>query len=299
MAFMRHQLPILKSGSGLASTLALTLLAVQPLLGQPTARPVSVRFAATAHGTPVRCGAPFDGIGITGSRVSIADLRFYVSHLRLVTATGVEAPITLNQDGLWQVDDVALLDFEDGSSGCANGTEPTRDVVQGTIPEGDYLGVRFELGLSFDKNHREPTLQPSPLNLSRLFWSWNGGYKFMRMDLRTTGQPKGWMLHLGSTGCLPGETPTTVPDSCAHGNLVTVNLPAYSDATDVIELDVSSLLARSDVDVNTDKTPFGCMSGQTDPECGPIFEQLGLAFGENPGGPQKVFRVRKIGTAAP
>jgi uncharacterized repeat protein (TIGR04052 family) len=179
-----------------------------------------------------------------------------------------------------------------------NGTEPTRDVVEGSVPAGQYVGVRFDLGLPFDKNHKEPTLQPSPLNLSRLFWSWNGGYKFMRLDLRTTGQPKGWMLHLGSTGCTPGDTPTTVPTSCARPNRATIDLRDFDAATDVVEIDVKRLLATSNVDTNTADTPTGCMSGPRDPECAPLLAQFGVPVTPEEPATQTVFRGRKPGTAA-
>lgn len=267
-------------------------------VAQPASTPVNVKFVATAAGAPVSCGARIGGIGTTRSTISLVDFRFYVSKVRLVRADGSEAPVALEQDGLWQLDDVALLDFENGTGACANGTEQTRDLVTGTVPAGDYTGVRFDVGLPFDKNHGEPTLQASPLNLSRMFWNWNGGYKFMRLDIRSTGQPRGWLVHLGSTACTPSDTPTTVPVSCAHQNVVSVDLPAFAAARDVIELDVAALFARSDVDVNTKDTAMGCMSGSTDPECRGLFAQLGLAIADLPAGTQKVFRVRPLASIA-
>jgi uncharacterized repeat protein (TIGR04052 family) len=281
-------------------TLGLLLASFMPAAAaaQPAGEPVRLRFAVVAGDIPIACGAAYDGVGTTRSKVSIVDFRFYVSGLRFVKADGSETPVHLTQDGLWQLDDVALLDFENGTAGCANGTEQTRDVVEGTLPAGEYTGVRFEVGLPFAKNHREPTLQPSPLNLSRLFWSWNAGYKFIRMDLRTTGQPKGWMPHLGSTACEPATTPTTVPISCAKPNHVTVDLPGLVPARDVVELDLLALLAKSDVDANAPETAMGCMSGPTDPECGPLFEQLGLAWGGRPAGPQKIFQARSAAVTA-
>jgi uncharacterized repeat protein (TIGR04052 family) len=269
-----------------------------PSQAQDAGRVVGLRFAAMVGATPLACGVEYQDIGTTKSVISIVDFRFYVSRLRLLRADGSEQPVSLTQDGLWQLDDVALLDFENGTAGCANGTGQTRDVIEGQVPAGPYAGVRFDLGLPFDKNHREPTLQPSPLNLSRLFWSWNAGYKFLRMDIRSTGQPKGWMLHLGSTGCTPGETPTTVPVSCARPNIVTVELPAFDLANDVVEIDLKTLLARSDVDSNTPKTAVGCMSGLSDPECGPLLAQFGLMATDGQPAAQTVFRARRPGTAA-
>ncbi len=260
--------------------------------------PVTIRFAMTAAGAPVTCGANISGVGTTKSTVSIIDARFYVSRLRLVKADGGEVPVTLTQDGLWQLDDVALLDFENATGACANGTEQTRDLIEGTAPAGQYTGVRFDVGLPFEKNHRDQTLQPSPLNLSRLFWSWNAGYKFMRMDIRSTGQPRGWLLHLGSTACSPAGSPSTVPVSCGNRNVVTVDLPGFSAARDVVELDFLALFAGSNVDTNTDKTALGCMSGGSDPECHGLFGQLGLAIADKAAGPQQVFRVKPAATLA-
>lgn len=260
--------------------------------------PVTIRFAMTAAGAPVTCGANISGVGTTKSTVSIIDARFYVSRLRLVKADGGEVPVTLTQDGLWQLDDVALLDFENATGGCANGTEQTRDLIEGSAPAGQYTGVRFDVGLPFEKNHRDQTLQPSPLNLSRLFWSWNAGYKFMRMDIKSTGQPRGWLLHLGSTACSPAGSPSTAPVSCGNRNVVTVDLPGFSAARDVVELDFLALFAGSNVDTNTDKTALGCMSGGSDPECHGLFGQLGLAIADKAAGPQQVFRVKPAATLA-
>ena len=265
---------------------------------QPALLPVALRFALTAGGTPVGCGAPIAQVGTTKSTVNLIDARLYVSRVRLVRADGAETPVLLAQDGLWQVDDVALLDFENASGACANGTEQTRDVIEGSVPAGTYTGVRFEVGLPFEKNHRDPTLQPSPLNLSRMFWNWNAGYKFMRFDIKSTGQPRGWLVHLGSTACAPAGSPSTVPVSCANRNAVTVDLPAFSVARDVVEFDFLSLFATSNVDVNTDKTAMGCMSGTTDPECAGLFGQLGLPVGGAAAPPQKVFRVKSAATMA-
>ncbi|MDP1572077.1 MAG: metallo-mystery pair system four-Cys motif protein [Vicinamibacterales bacterium] len=263
-----------------------------------SAAPVSIRFEGVVGDQPFACGTTYPGLGMTKSAVRVSDFRFYVSALRLVRADGTEVPVTLAQDGLWQHEDVALVDFEDATGACMNGTPETRHVVEGTAPAGAYTGVRFEMGLPFDKNHQEPTLQPSPLNVSRMFWNWNGGYKFLRLDIRSTGQPQGWMVHLGSTGCTPGGSATTVPTECKHGNRVTVDLPSFSVARDVIQFDMAALLAGANVDAFTEKTARGCMSGPADPDCAPLFDALGLAFGDAPASTQRVFRVRPSSTMA-
>jgi uncharacterized repeat protein (TIGR04052 family) len=222
----------------------------------------------------------------------------YVSSLRLVSADGREVPIALTQDSLWQYEDVALLDFEDGTRSCANGTPDLHTTVEGRVPGGRYVGVRFALGLPFEKNHREPTLQPSPLNLTKMFWNWNAGYKFVRIDLKTTGQPQGWEIHLGSTGCTPREGPTTVPVTCASPNQVAVDLPSFDIDRDVVRFDLAALLEKSNVDANQPETPTGCMSGPGDDDCVGLFAEFGLAFREAQAGEQHVFSVRRPAATA-
>lgn len=80
-------------------------------VAQERSEPVQIRFAAVVGDAAAACGAKYDGVGSSRSTISIADFRFYLSRLRLVNADGSEAPVALTQDGLWQVDDVALLDF--------------------------------------------------------------------------------------------------------------------------------------------------------------------------------------------
>ena len=75
--------------SSLALLFSLTLVA--PAAAQATS-PVKIRFAMTAAGAPVTCGANITGVGTTKSTVSILDARFYVSRLRLVKADGGEVP---------------------------------------------------------------------------------------------------------------------------------------------------------------------------------------------------------------
>lgn len=256
-------------------------------------RSVTLHFEATVGGEAFSCGSRYEGIGVTRSSITVGDLRFYVSAVRLIRDDGADVPVSLIADDLWQQDDVALLDFEDGTASCANGTPETRLVVEGRAPAARYTGVRFTVGVPFEKNHREPTLQPSPLNLTRMFWNWNAGYKFLRIDLKTTGQPQGWVIHLGSTGCTPGGGPTIVPVSCASPNDVIVALPAFDVDRDVVGFDLGALLADANVDVNQNETPVGCMSGARDDECVPLFRQLGLPFRDAPLAAQRVFTVRQ------
>jgi uncharacterized repeat protein (TIGR04052 family) len=256
--------------------------------GATATSPLAISFNATVGATPFECGKSFPGVGTTKSTLTASDFRFYVSNLKALDNAGRATPITLTQDGTWQSGVVALLDFENGGQGCTNGTAETRRVVEGTIPDGTSVaGLRFDVGLPFEVNHRDPTLQPSPLNLTRLFWNWNGGYKFMRIDIRSTGQPQGWTLHLGSTGCTPRQGPTTAPLQCARPNRPTITLSQFDATRQAVRFDLGALLAETNIDVNAPETPGGCMSADTDSDCRGIFRALGLPFGADRSSPSQ------------
>lgn len=264
----------------------------------PDRMPVRLQFRAVVGDAPFACGQQYADIGTSHATVTPTEFRMYIHDVALVTADGRTVPVALTQDGRWQLDNIALLDFEDGTGPCSNGTPDLRDVVEGSVPRGEYTGLRFAVGVPFERNHRDLTSQPSPLSLTRMFWAWNSGYKFLRLDMRVAArgaaadQPtSGWVVHLGSTNCTPTGSASTVPTTCEHPNRPGVTLTGLHADRDVVVVDVASLLATSDVAVNTPRTAAGCMSSQEDPECGPLFGSIGLPFGVDPAGVQRMFRV--------
>lgn len=249
---------------------------------------VTVRFEATVGEVPFSCGAQPTGLGVSGATLEAMDNRLYVHDLTLIDADGGEHPVTLDQDGMWQVYDVALLDFEDKTGACANGTAEMNGVMSGVVDAHDTVALRFTLGLPFELNHQDPATAPSPLNLSSLFWTWESGYKFWRFDGRTTAAPEGFFFHLGSTGC---ETDTDgAVTGCASPNRLTITLDGFDPATHVVRIDLAALTAGVDLD-GPDST---CMSGPGMGDCSPWFGALGLPWGDDVGDPaaQTVFSVR-------
>ncbi|MEM8614095.1 MAG: MbnP family copper-binding protein, partial [Cyanobacteria bacterium P01_H01_bin.105] len=186
---------------------------------------VTLQFAGMVADEPFACGQAYE-LGAPATAMAPLDFRFYVSEVALLDADGNEVPLILQQDGKWQHQNVALIDFEDKSGACANGTVDTRAQVVGTVPAGDYSGVKFTLGVPFGLNHVDSTLAPSPLNLTSLWWNWNFGYKFARIDLTpatemagaSAAQTKqhaaeefsGFAFHLGSVGCQMDATQAPV-----------------------------------------------------------------------------------------
>lgn len=289
---------------------ALLCLGVATSAALAQSQNVSIRFAAQIGDQSFKCGESYDGVGSTGSRITPSDFRFYVTNVELINTNGKAVPVVLDQDGVWQHKGVALLDFENRSGPCVTGTAETRDVVAGSVPKGNYKGLRFQLGVPFELNHADATIAPSPLNLTSLFWNWQAGYKFLRIDLATSGRQQtikpgdiprfgdregsnrlGFAVHIGSTMCASAG-PTDQPTGCANPNRATVEFANFDTGKNVIIADLKALLNGVNVDVNQPETPAGCMSTPNDGDCNPLMRNLGLAFGGVPSDGQKFFRIK-------
>lgn len=237
-------------------------------------QPVILNFAAKVGDAAFACGQQYTGLGTRGSTFIPADLRLYLSDIRLIDADDRAMPVILDQDGVWQFENVVALDFEDGTPPCSLGTPQMNLTVKGRVAPGEYNGVRFVLGLPFSLNHLDSATSQSPLNLSAMFWSWQGGRKFLRIDEATDL----FRIHVGSTQC-QATIPTRPPTApCGRPNRGEVILRDFDPATQTIVADLAALLASSDLETNQEETAPGCMSGFEDGDCGPLFQNLGINF---------------------
>lgn len=258
-------------------------------------QPVTINFAAEVAGTPFACGTTYSGVGSTDAQMQINDFRMFVHDAALIGADGTRTPIALEQDGKWQKDTVVLLDFEDGSAGCTNGNVDTNVTLRGTVPDGDYTGLSFKVGVPFDANHQDPTLAASPLNNTAMFWNWRAGYKFLRIDMvpvnRAEDGPKGWFLHLGSTMC-ESASKTEAPASCAHGNRMMVEFDTFDMNAQTVVIDPAPVVAEADMMTNMPDTAVGCMSFPNDTDCSTVMPKLGLDYGDQSAGDQTLISLR-------
>ena len=241
-------------------------------------QPVTITFAMKAGDQDIRCGQTVEGLGTTGSPATFNDLRFYVSNVRLVNAADEEVKVALDQDGLWQSEDVVLLDFDDGTAGCTDtGTPEMNDSVRGSVPAGNYGAITFDLGVPFALNHQDVTVAASPLNVPPMWWNWQGGYKFVRIDMKTDAAATegAWFIHLGSTGCTSADQASAPEAACARPNLASIRLDGFDPASGVVVADVATLLAGVNLSDSTPQPP-GCMSGPDDPDCASLLPAFGL-----------------------
>lgn len=224
-----------------------------------------------------QCGSTYSGIGTGETSITPLDFRLYVHDVTLIGADGSSTPLELTQDGVWQRDTIALLDFEDGTGDCETGSPLTRMVVEGTAPAGDYTGVAFTLGIPASYNHLDAATAPPPLNVPGLWWSWSGGYKYARLDVRTPNNPA-FYFHLGATNC-SGDSSSGY--DCAYQNLPRITLMNTVPGEDHIVMDLKHFYANSDLEHPVDYVSdyvSGCMAFSGDPECEPLFNVLGMTF---------------------
>ena len=244
------------------------LLTLALLLGAcgTESRQVDVEFDARFDGDPVACRPSAEGWALT-------DLRFFVHDIVLRTEQGRSAPLKLADDDVWQDSSVALLDFEDGTGACLNGTTATNTVVRGEValPENDAIvGLSFRIGVPETVNHANPMTADAPLAYTIMHWHWRSGYKFMRAGVESPND-FAW-LHLGSSRC--AGTIGNI-QGCASGNRPLVTVDGMQLSGDRVVIDIARLLGPV---LQGDGNPWSCESGPDEDHCRVVFSELGIEF---------------------
>lgn len=127
--------------------------------------------------------------------------------------------------------------------------------------------LSFTLGVPAALNHQDPLRAASPLNQSDMFWSWQQGYKYLRLELAGTEQQ--WALHLGATGCQSPSPMRPPATPCQQPNLARINLNYQSGQT--LTLDLAPLL--SGISLSADNH---CMSDANRLSCQTLLPRLGI-----------------------
>jgi uncharacterized repeat protein (TIGR04052 family) len=213
------------------------------------ARPVSIRFDSVQG----------------GEGVALRSLQFYVHDLELVDADGKPHRFALNATPPWQSEQVALVDLA--------GDAVRRNVtLSGTIEPSAaerFVALRFKVGVPFALNHADPLKAAAPLDRGDLFWTWQGGHKFLRVDLAVDGRETSF--HLGSTGCSSASALRPPAAPCAQPNEMTVQLDG-DPLAQVVRFDPASLVAAA-----RSSGHIACTGAYAvDPACTAAFASTGL-----------------------
>lgn len=194
------------------------------------------------NGSPLECNAFASEQQIW----SIQQLAFFISDVQL-SGESTSHPVQLSTTP-WQTDDVVLI--QPNLVDCATTTSvdniivpsdnstpealKTINHIQFSIPVDldSAQQLAFNLAVPFALNHQNPLLQPSPLNLPSMFWSWRSGHKFFRLDMQSPD--KSWVFHLGSVGCSSVSTMRSPEAECIQPNIVSFILDKKHDGTKLV-----------------------------------------------------------------
>lgn len=250
---------------------------------------VEIKFNPVVGSKAFACGQTYPHMGSEDTTITPRDFRFYASNIQLTDSTGAEVPLTLTQSD-WQYQTVALLDFENFTGGCMDGTPETNQSIVGTVPRGTYRGLSFDIAIPETLNHQDLTSMPSPMNLTSLWWDWNFGHIFFaavtHTDIATpTPGTNDHYFHVGATGCT-GDASKGDMVVCSQVNHPHVELTSFEPDVDSVDADYGAALVGSAL-----TTDPGCHSfGDT---CTAPFASLGLDFATGNPTPtvQTVFRI--------
>ena len=188
----------------------------------------------------------------------------YLSNPRLVNTDGESFALRLDAENPWQTHSLALLSL---AGECDGVNRASNASLQGRAAPGDYQFFEFELGVPFELNHANPLEAASPLDLPVMFWTWQTGYKFLRVDLGNQ-----WSFHLGSTGCDSASAVRAPAQPCRQPNLARIRIPIADDEPAKILLDLDALLQGIDV-----SDQENCVEAYEEkPVCRSLLKRLGL-----------------------
>lgn len=267
---------------------------------------LTIPFAARSGTTSISCDATLTGLGTSGDSAKVRDFAFYVHNISLKTSDGKSITATLDDNSFQDPKyGVALLDFQDKTDSCAGATKPTNKEVKlkAAVDPATITGIEFTVGIPASTNHHNASTARTPYNRTGLFWAWQSGHKFMRLDVNPTAMvtkldsttTPTFNLHLGSTGCT-GDAAAGAVVSCTSANRPAVKLDGFKATgatTSTILLDYAKVVAGTNINLDTGSA-VGCMSGQDDTDCPAIFNNLGLAhrLGGSTTGTQQVFSIQ-------
>lgn len=126
-----------------------------------------------------------------GEQLTISKFAYYISNIRLITATG-EA-YTVPQDSSY------LLISEENKASAFH--------TLYNVPAGDYTQVRFMIGVDSTRNTMDISKRPGVLDPAEgaadMYWSWNSGYIFAKLEggsPASTDAQKLFRYHIGLYG---------------------------------------------------------------------------------------------------
>lgn len=266
----------------------------------------SLKFAAQVDGKSVGCSDDLAGFGPDQqAHIGINDLRFYVSNLAFADRDGQAVALTLDQDEFQYASSagsVAMVDLTNNTDGScstdalagAEGTARTHLALTGTTRVADVASVSFDVGVPqalMKQTIATTTPEGAPSPLNEMYWSWNSGYRHLVFNFVVTdgtGAAGAGYVHVGSRDCAAGDDGKALADrdACTYVNNPSIAIAAFDLASDTVGIDLRKLISGVDFiapiydpvtfEVIGQGPGVACHSSPTQPDCPPIFGDLGI-----------------------
>ena len=146
-----------------------------PYIEPDTSSTVNLNISTEINGTPVILGNTY--YDVANYRYVPNTFKVYLSHISFLKADGTEVSAS----------DVELIDLQYDTLGL-----PSSFNYQ--IPQGDYTGIKFWIGVDSIMNSIDPASYEAdePLSLyTGTYWEWNTGYRFMMLEGLYDTEPNG------------------------------------------------------------------------------------------------------------
>lgn len=188
------------------TTLFLSLLALSATVtscddDSPSLGAVDMEFENVAGSTAVQLNSTTPYTTAAGDQFTITTLRYYISNIKLKRTDGTE---------FVQPESYYLID---------QGIENSRKFSIPNVPVGDYSGVTFTVGVDSVRN--VSGAQIGALSPSDMFWTWNSGYIYTKLEGRSTQSSAGGIIfHIGGFKS-PNNTIRTVSPAM-NNNMIQV-----------------------------------------------------------------------------
>lgn len=211
---------------------------------------------------------------------SVHQVAFFIYDLALIDTDNQPQPIVL--DSIQHPDQVALISLSSTQSGA---------LLQASVDgSSEFKGLEFTLGVPETLNHANPLQARAPLNNSQMFWSWQQGYKFLRIDgqynsawnkmagdAQLPAENGQWAFHLGSTGCVSPSALQPPTQPCSNDHRVRVRLSGFDPEKNHIAVDLSVLQTLASSNDSSSDKKIQCTEAYTEqPVCMQLLAVLGL-----------------------
>ncbi|MGB4771284.1 MAG: MbnP family protein [Chitinophagaceae bacterium] len=159
----------------------------------PATAAISVEFDNIIGGKQVQLNTG-QYTNVKGETFTISLLQYYISNLVFTKADGSQYVVP-----------------QDSSYFLIKEADPTTRYARVRVPEGEYTGLQFVLGVDSvrstkDISERKGVLDPSDGMDNGMYWGWNSGYIFFKMEGNSNAAPTDpsgkskYRYHIGGFG---------------------------------------------------------------------------------------------------